>query len=603
MKRSFFIPILFLLLCSCGRGEMVYYADPSCNLAGIIQEAADSEGDATVILHGGEYYIQDPILIADHSKGRLVIRAAEGEQPVIRGDIKPSLQQDTDDERIYHADLAAEGIKDLGRLTGKYNRFALFCNGIRQTPARWPDDHYAHAGKVFGKTKRNEVVGIIAPEDDVFSEGIFECDAPRLRQWEKECSGAIHAFPRFKWNDAALEILSIDNNTVHVDSTDAIYGFKNGFKYYAYNMLCEMDRPGEYHIDTRSGRLTWMVPSGYSHGQDEVSIPVFTGRYMLTITGSSDVTVEGLEFRGARNSAVLISGSEDISLEKCRVSGTGADAVIVTDCKDVRIASCLIEHSGLEGILSKGGDRKSLEHAGYVFENNVVRHFSELKYTYHSGIRFTGCGAEIRGNELYDCPSVAIGLRGNDIIIEKNHLHDLAGEGDDQGALDLYGNYYLRGIVVRDNLWENITGRKDAIYGAAAIRLDDMISGVEIRGNHFRNCGGGKFGAVQIHGGKDNIVEGNLFESCATVVSFSPWEEAKWTELTADGKHWVSTPDSISTGDPLYLERYPALQKDINTGINRNYILNNTITDCGRLFFRENCNNVVEGNIVKSLEL
>ncbi len=602
MRITVSVFCFFLALASCSRTEQVhvYPADDLCEAVSL---AAASAHDAEIILHEGEYRLGKGMAVRGHREGRLTIKAAPGERPVIRGDIAPTLHQDPGNEKIYHADLTADGISDFGCVTGKYNRFELYCNGLRQIPSRWPDDHYARAGKVLGKTKRTEVVGIIAPDADVFSEGIFECDAPRLDLWKKESCGAIHAFPRFNWNDSPLKILSAGKGIVHVDSTDARYGFKNGFRYYAYNLLCEMDRPGEYHIDTETGHLTWMVPSGFAPGQDEVSIPVFNGPYLMEICGSDDVHLEGLEFRGARNGAVLFSGSGNVSMEKCRVSGFGTDAVVINDCKDVRVERCLIEHCGLGGILSKGGDRNSLEPAGYVFEGNVVRHFSELRYTYHSGIRFTGCGAKIAGNELYDCPSVAIGIGGNDITIEKNHFHDLACDGDDQGALDIYGNYYFRGIVVRDNLWENITGEKGAVYGAAAIRLDDMISGMEIHGNHFRNCGGGKFGAVQIHGGKDNLVEENIFENCATAVSFSPWDEEKWIERTADGKHWVSTADSVKTGDPLYLERYPALRKDINEGINRNYILNNTISDCGRLFFRENGNNVVEGNIIKSLEL
>ena len=52
-----------------------------------------------------------------------------------------------------------------------------------------------------------------------------------------------------------------------------------------------------------------------------------------------------------------------------------------------------------------------------------------------------------------------------------------------------------------------------------------MISGVAIYGNVFERCGAVQFGGVQIHGGKDNLVDGNLFMDCFAGISFSRWGE------------------------------------------------------------------------------
>ena len=51
-------------------------------------------------------------------------------------------------------------------------------------------------------------------------------------------------------------------------------------------------------------------------------------------------------------------------------------------------------------------------------------------------------------------------------------------------------------------------------HGAAGVRPDDMISGVAVYGNIFERCGTINFGGVQIHGGRENLVEGNLFIDC-----------------------------------------------------------------------------------------
>ena len=54
---------------------------------------------------------------------------------------------------------------------------------------------------------------------------------------------------------------------------------------------------------------------------------------------------------------------------------------------------------------------------------------------------------------------------------------------------------------------------------------DDAISGTVVYGVFYR-CSAGLFGAVQIHGGKENVVDNNLFIDCRYAVSFSPWGEA-----------------------------------------------------------------------------
>ena len=36
---------------------------------------------------------------------------------------------------------------------------------------------------------------------------------------------------------------------------------------------------------------------------------------------------------------------------------------------------------------------------------------------------------------------------------------------------------------------------------------------------------------MQIHGGKDNVIENNLFIECAAMISCSPWGEQRWRDF------------------------------------------------------------------------
>ena len=69
---------------------------------------------------------------------------------------------------------------------------------------------------------------------------------------------------------------------------------------------------------------------------------------------------------------------------------------------------------------------------------------------------------------------------------------------------------------------------------------------------------------MQIHGGKENRIENNVFVDCMAAISFSPWGEALWKQFVA------AALDSPEIDKTLYLARYPQLATlaeghDVNT--------------------------------------
>ena len=140
-------------------------------------------------------------------------------------------------------------------------------------------------------------------------------------------------------------------------------------------------------------------------------------------------------------------------------------------------------------------------------------------------------------------------IEGNDHVIELNHIRNVVRESDDQGGLDMFGNPLYRGVVIRWNRWSDIRGGTQ--HGAAGVRLDDMISGVAVYGNLFERCGAVHFGGVQIHGGKENLIEGNLFVDCLAGLSFSRWGQSRWLEAI---ERFLP-----QAGEPAYASRYPEL--------------------------------------------
>ncbi|MBO5660353.1 MAG: hypothetical protein J6R98_04880 [Bacteroidaceae bacterium] len=179
----------------------------------------------------------------------------------------------------------------------------------------------------------------------------------------------------------------------------------------------------------------------------------------------------------------------------------------------------MLENLGLDGIRLIGGNRHTLEPSNHKVTNTVVHNFSLYKRTYQPAIYVEGVGLTRSNNLFAESSSSAMRIEANECLIEYNQNFHVVTESDDQGGLDMFYNYALRGNVICYNHWRDIRGATH--WGSAGVRFDDLISDQLVYGNVFENVGGGHFGGVQIHGGKDNLIENNLFYNCSKAVSFS----------------------------------------------------------------------------------
>ncbi len=595
MKRYlFFLVPLFFVSAACGNGNTVYLS-PDGNDAGpgtknhpwktlnrAVQAAGETTAPCKIVLKDGEYLLTETVL----AKGlkNVSIVAAKNAAPVMVGDVWLKGWEKATDAgildrlpeasrgKVWLASLEEAGVEDVGEVIGDVNRIDLYFNGSRQQLARWPNEGNAFAGKVIGHTPT------LHDHWHGFNEGVFEYLTDNVSKWADEPDAYAHGYWYWDWreNYKKIEKVDIRTRTIHLpEGDDDHYGYKDSLRYFGVNLLCELDVEGEYYVDLHGKRVYFFPPAGFDPEAVQVSYAAFSPKYMLEIEDCENFTVAGLRFRGGRNSAVKAVNNRNLTLKDCSFSQFGDDALFVSDSKDFRVEGCLFRELGHGGIEAHGGDRKTLEPSGYVVENTLFTDFSLYKPTYEPAIIFFGCGMDIRHNQFQNCPSSALRLEGNDILVEKNRFVHLVTESDDQGAIDVYWNFTYRGNVVRWNWWEDIVSEMED-SGAAAIRLDDIISGYKMYGNVFNHCGSGIFGAIQIHGGKDNVVENNLMFGCKSMIHSSPWGQARfehdlYAEETREKLTEVDFPSS------LYKSRYPELanEEEIPLHANRNYVRNN----------------------------
>jgi hypothetical protein len=551
----------------------------------------------TVLVEDGVYQLNKPLVLTSEESGTenypVVIKASGKAKPIFTGSRELKNWQELKDVtklnmlsaeakgKIFVTDLKKLGISDFGNPIETGNRPELFCNGQLQTLARWPNTGFTKAGKVKGAT---ELPPTFMKKRGT-KEGIFEYTGNRQNRWANEPEVFSGGYWFWDWADEFQKVARVDTLSKILALAEPYhrYGFKDSLRYFGLNLFCEIDQPGECYLNRTEGKLYWYPPVGVNPNKAQVTLSVFNAPFMVELKDCSHVILQGLGFQESRGSAVSISGGKNCLVKDCRFERFGRDGIHVAEGSGHGISGCLIRTLGFRGIDMKGGNRKTLEAANHFIENTIVEHFSLFKRTYEPAVYLDGCGIRVANNRFRYSSSSAMRLEGNDFTIEYNEVSHVVNESDDQGALDMWYNPSYRGVVVRYNRWSDITGGTHS--GAAGVRLDDMISGVLMYGNIFERVGSAMFGGVQIHGGKDNLVENNLFYNCLAAVSFHRWGQERWLKELDTLAIQKKIYEDVDIRSPQYLSRYPEL-RTIRENADVNTVKNNLIVDCKNQFLR-----------------
>ena len=563
----------------------------------------------TVWFRGGVYPAETVVLdatVSGTADAPVRFAAAPGEEPVFTGAVRLSDWRPLQERppqlpasaaaHVLVCDLRAAGVADFGDPTALGLRPELFHDGRLQTLARWPDTGFTQAGQARGATP-------VGPNWANFTgtmEGVFEYRDDRQSRWAEESDPRLGGYWFWDWSEEFLRLGSVDPARRELrTATQHQYGYRDGLRYFGLNLLCELDQPGEWYLDRESGRLYWYPVT--APGPDSVvTLSVAAPPFLVTLDGCAFVILQGLTWEEARGSGIRIKDGNDCRIEGCRLRRFGRDGIHVDGGFRHTVSGCWLEDLGCGGIRLVGGDRRTLTPADHVVAHTVVRTFSRFKRTYEPAVYVAGCGFRLAHNLFTRSSSSAMRLDGNDIVVEFNRIAQVVEESDDQGGIDCWYDPSFQGIVVRHNHWVDIVGGTHA--GAAAVRLDDMISGVAIHGNVFERCGARMFGAVQINGGKENVVENNLFVECPAAVSFAmPWTEEKWfSHLDGEVIRRKIHVDVDIRAEP-YRSRYPVLQR-LRQDIHVNTVRRNLLVDVGEVLRHADARHRAEETVVVARE-
>ena len=527
--------------------------------------AGGATGGATVFFRGGSYRVRETVELGAADAGTadfpVVYAAFPGERPVFTGmddlakwepvtdpAVLKRLPTDAARRNVRVCDLKAAGVDFPARSPSRGWGFPepplpdLYADGTRLLPARYPNDGFLHATNVVDKTncvfRADAAAGDLAAwaaEPELMGCGYWVwCWADFTVPLKADpAAGTFTITPKLKWPMAA--------------------SWNPNLNYFLCNALPALDREGEWHLDTATGRLYAWLPAGARR----MTVSGFEKPF-LTLTDVHHLRIEGLTFTGGRGRALVARNCSGLVFARNQVRDFGGEGVRFANLRDAAIWGNVFSGFGYAALDISGGDRRTLTASGIRLENNEIAFTSRHMRTYTPGLRLHGCGTKVVYNHFHDILSSAMRLEGNDFLISMNLVEDVVKESGDQGGVDIYNNPSYLGNVYSYNIWRNVGCHG---HGQAGIRFDDRISGQVVYGNRFDDASDGThFGGVQMNGGRRNVIDNNVFTRCAIGVSGGGYEGARWRDGFASPEFREKLERQVNIYAPPYTTRYPGCE-------------------------------------------
>jgi len=538
-----------------------------------------------IFIEGGDYYLNKTWVLSAQDSGTstapVIYKAYRHQQVKVIGGVKISGFKPVSQQRILHqlpevsrkhlveVNLRQLGITNFGQLTasgfGRPNRpsaLELFYNHKPMTLARWPNKGWA---RVTSALKNNPAA--------------FAYSGKSPGRWIHDPDVWLHGYWKQNWADSYVKVSKVDtsDHQIITQKPYGVYGYKKGGRYYALNIIQELDEPSEWYLDRSSGMLYFWPPK--SDGNKTAIVSMINN--LVVMKKVSHCIFDGIIFGDCRGNGMELLHSVDCEIRHSVIRNTGSAGIVITKGERDRVTYCKIMDTGDQGIILNGGDLKTLKPGKNIVSHCDITRFGRWDQAYRAGIAVNGVGNEILHNDLHIAPHAAILLGGNNNLIKYNNIYNVCRETVDAGAFYMGRNWTMRGNVLYGNYFHDNDNRIGSGQTIKSIYLDDMASGTKVIKNIFINDQIGVF----IGGGKDNEVRNNFFAHCRQALAMDA-RGLTWAKKYASrngGWHMYQKLKEVNYNKPPYSTEYPSLAKILNgnpqkpTGdrIRDNFFLNN----------------------------
>lgn len=500
-------------------------------------KAEQPDSPITVYLRGGEYFRDSSFALTAQDSGSIdapiTYQAYPGEQVLITGGVRVSednIQKVTDTavaarvldpvarETLMQIDLSNyyDVIPEIGEYdylnTDKHsdgdfaNQVQIYVNGSALKKSRWPNDSELVIASSDGKMGGPTTFGYHDSSDraKLWNEAAFDdlrMEGHPARHW---CY-ATHSVTNF---DAAAKTMTTKGAVGYPFATK--YGGADEMTFYFFNLLEEIDLPGESYID-RDKKIAYFYPFGEV---EEVIAPV-TAEPLLSASGVSNVSFLNLDFAYVRSSVFSLNNVQNVVIDGCNMSHFVGQNILKGDNNVIR--NCCLYDGGMGGVRVEGGDSNAFTGGGNLIENNRFRALDTLKMNYSPAIALYGYHQIVRGNDISESNHMMIyPNNGNDHLIEFNEIHDGCLWTGDMAAIYWGRNPQYLGIEIGNNYFHDI-GSEACDGWVQSVFWDDGQIGPYLHDNIFYRAtltadrGGKNTFALKTYGGVYARVENNIF--------------------------------------------------------------------------------------------
>lgn len=473
-------------------------------------------GGVTVWLRSGSYPLSSTVVFDSRDSGTVdrpvVYSAAPGEEVYISGGrgLDPtwfspvtsssplwSRLDSTARAQIQTVNLAAHGITHFGALKprgyGIYSTgpLELFADGKPMTLARWPN-----ASETLART-------VTAP-----SARQITYSGTRPSRWTQATDVWLHGFWSVNWADFHVPLAAIDTGARQLTfaSEPLHFGTSANRPYYVYNLVEELDEPGEYYVDRANATLYYWPAGPLANSRLQVSM--MEGA-LLVFSDVQHIKLRDLVIEASRGALVDVQASDNFRAERCLFRNAGSYAVQMTGTNN-GVDQCEIVDCGDDGVRIAGGTRATLEAGNNYVTNSRFRRLGRTGWSSKPGVYLLGgSGNRVARNTFEEMPHSAIIFGGNNHVMELNEIQRVCQLTSDAGAIYSGRDWGYRGNIIRHNFIHSLQTKLGT--GVNGIYLDDCVSGVQVFGNIFYKIANT---AVECGGGRDNIITNNLIADC-----------------------------------------------------------------------------------------
>ncbi len=490
----------------------------------------------TVWFKGGDYLITEPLLFTSQDRGNVTYRNMPGEAVYFSGAVPISgWQADT-------VNGVACWSKQMDTTEANWYFKSLYHPTQQLRRPQYPTDGYLFVEKPDRTLSRYTQDN--TPWEYTRGDMAFYAKAGDLRNFYHIDDVTVRIM--HYWKDEIMNAVSYDaaSRMLQLRRPSSMIIREND-RYILENVFESLNAPGEWYLDSQSGKL-WYIPFA---GEQMGSAVLYAGKteLLLQIDGASNLSFKGITFRNTEwnipkipageswlgndmdfpqaaydvTPAIEVQNARLVVFEGCNFKNIGSSALrFGVNVQDCAVRACRFFEIGGIAVYIRGEnlakDAPTVTRNITVTDNHIYRY--GRRFFNAIGILLIHANScELSNNEIHDGFYTGIsvgwvwGYTDNvtdNIQVKDNLIYDIG-----QGWLSDMGGIYTLGMqpntVLSGNVIHNVAADPlEGGYGGWGIYLDEGSSGILVENNLCYDMGSQGF---HQHYGKENKIRNNIF--------------------------------------------------------------------------------------------